>query len=483
MAQLDDTIENSLKRKKRRIITAIGVSVITVLLVGGVYAVSVVFFNDAETSEVNIEQSQDSILTSSPISSPPAQTSETRSVLQQRLSQLDEKVQLALQHPYMANWNKLASEQISQKLQQAFAEYAGGDYTQATKTLDEVASQLAALQQQYQAAYEQPFEQAQAAFKADNIEDASIFNNQSLTANPDYAPAQALQQRIDAFADVTRWLSQLRIAEAEQNRNKQYNALKQIVNLDPMRLEEQQKLSAIEQEIKNDAFSEALASSITLLENGELTAAQNTLVKAQQIDPTRTELKTVQAKLAAAAKLQGVLAAEQQVTVFVDADEWPTVKMLATSALQSHPDSEKLQQTLQTANEVVAADAHLERYLARPTRLADNNIRGRANAAINQYEWITQISPKFAQRVEQLKQHLAQENKPLQVTIISDNKTDIKVMGVGNVGKVKSKVIELKPGSYKLEGRCKGFRTQIKPLVVERSDSPIEIELVCVERI
>jgi len=70
----------------------------------------------------------------------------------------------------------------------------------------------------------------------------------------------------------------------------------------------------------------------------------------------------------------------------------------------------------------------------------------------------------------------------VEVTVVSDGKTDISVIGTGVVGKTEQKVITLSPGRYTFEGKREGYRSKRKEVVVN-SNSPLQVYLVCDEKI
>lgn len=476
MAQLDEAIAQSLQQKKKRLLQ-VSLSLCCVVLISvGVYAFSALFFN--------AEQGPDSAQQVEPVDkSAFVDHQQARSAIQQRLNQLREALQQLQQHPHILRWAATAVDPLSQSLDLAFAQYAAADYHLAGQTLAQLQTQLDALQQQYQAAYTQAYKQGLDSFNQQQIDQASIYNQRALEINPDYAPAVELQQRIAVYAEVQKWQGQLAIAQAERNIDKQYQALQRLVAIDPSDQQAQQQLARLEAQRQQERFSQALQKSLELMHNGELVAAQQQLAKAAKIAPEREELVTVQARLSSLLKSQGLVAAQQQIDVFIQADEWATVKMLADNALLQYPDSEALQQAQLSANKIIQADAHLQRYLARPQRLTDSNIRQYAQAAMAKYTPLAVNSVKLARRIEQLKQQIATETQAVAVTLRSDNKTHIRVLGVGVVGKIKTKSIQLTPGRYQLEGSRDGYRSKIVELVVSKSSDPIEVELVCSEKV
>jgi hypothetical protein len=69
------------------------------------------------------------------------------------------------------------------------------------------------------------------------------------------------------------------------------------------------------------------------------------------------------------------------------------------------------------------------------------------------------------------------------VTVMSDGRTDIRVLGTGVLGKTREKVIELMPGNYRFEGRRKGYQSKIVAFTVKATDELQTITLICDQKI
>ena len=157
--------------------------------------------------------------------------------------------------------------------------------------------------------------------------------------------------------------------------------------------------------------------------------------------------------------------------------------MLAEKSIQSYPQSQVLQLARTNAEKILAARQTIEQYLARPQRLADERIRANAERTISQASEISALSPSLQNSISDLESALSGSNAPLPVTVYSDNKTYIKVMGVGVVGKVDEKQISLKPGTYRFEGSREGYRSKIISVTVSANTSPLSVRLVCTEKV
>ena len=73
---------------------------------------------------------------------------------------------------------------------------------------------------------------------------------------------------------------------------------------------------------------------------------------------------------------------------------------------------------------------------------------------------------------------------PVQVLILSDNDTDIGIRGVGRIGRVEKRIVELRPGTYLFEGKRKGYRSKLVEVTIDGGGSPpVEVRIICDERV
>jgi hypothetical protein len=71
----------------------------------------------------------------------------------------------------------------------------------------------------------------------------------------------------------------------------------------------------------------------------------------------------------------------------------------------------------------------------------------------------------------------------ISLTIKSDNETDVIIFKVAKFGKIKEKIIQLRPGKYTIVGSKMGYRDYRKIINVTASDQNIMINVLCREKI
>ncbi|SEH54851.1 hypothetical protein SAMN05660691_00040 [Rheinheimera pacifica] len=406
---------------------------------------------------------------------------QARKALQQLLSDTNNQVNQLAADPYLVAWQSAAVNTLVQNMQQAYRLYGQQLYSETGTLLRDIQQQSSALQQNYTQAYETAYQTASAAFANTDLPVAQLNNSRALAVNPLYAPALQLQQRLDVATQVQELWQQVRVAQLENNVSKQKTLLESIRRLDPAEQQAQQRLAALNQQAQQQSFADVVAQAVAALDQADYATARQALARARSIDSSRSELVNLQRRLDSAEKAGAAAQAEQQIQVFIEVDEWPTVKMLAENGLKLNADNPVLQQALQNANQIIQAGQRLQSFLASPQRLTDANIRQRANEAIAAAQPLITQSDKLAQQLNQLQSLLQAQAQPVAVLVKSDGRTSIRVLGVGHVGEVKEKTINLLPGTYQFEGSCKGYRTEI--ISVEVSPAMPAVQLQCKTRI
>ena len=375
------------------------------------------------------------------------------------------------------------AKEIEVTLDDAFNEYSASNYSAVKTALDDIKNSVVLVNTQYESAYTQPYEDALLAFNKGDISSAFNFNKESLTTNPDFDKAKILQQRIDVFSDVQDAYEQARIGKVENDINKQLNAYTKIVKLDPQREDAKQALDNINHQLLDNRFDALLAKANQAIEQRNLSAATQYINEAKTLKASSNELETINQKLVTLLASEEQQKIENQVTLFANADEWQTVQLLANKGLTTFSTSPVLLQAKQNADAILGASKRLSAYQQRPDRLSDNNVRSLAQQDISQARTLSEKSAKLLTQITALEQIVDNINQPRPVTITSDNDTYIKVLGVGLVGEVKSKIIQLKPGTYRIEGSREGYRSTIQEIVISPSATDLSVHVVCTEKV
>ncbi len=478
MSSIDKDIDQDKKHHKSTLIK-LATAVIAVAIVAVALYLIVPLLSDMPDASAPTDR--DMTTDNQPAQQAESLSDEEKRALQERLSRT--KAQLSAIGDAKRNWQPETVDSLNTKLQDAYALYGQSRFKRTANTLDLIDESLAQFNTAYEQAYNSALKAARRAYENGNIHDARSAVTTALKIKPEDNQALALKARIDVFEKVRALYEQARVGKVENNLQKQYQALKEIVALDPAQIKAKQSLSDVEREMGDASFSALMTQAIEAVDAKDYDQARALLAKASALKPDNAQVATLTARIEQEQHAAGQADAEAQIRIFAQADEWKTVSMLAEKSIQSYPQSQVLQLARTNADKVLAARQSIAQYLARPQRLADPRIRENAQRTIEQATEISVLSPSLKTSVGELESAMSAFNAPLPVTVYSDNKTYIKVMGVGVVGQVDEKQISLKPGTYRFEGSREGFRSKIVSVTVSADTSPLSVRLVCDEKI
>lgn len=150
----------------------------------------------------------------------------------------------------------------------------------------------------------------------------------------------------------------------------------------------------------------------------------------------------------------------------------------------------KAQLGFDRVKKIIEAKKNIELYLSNHQRLSEDIIRNEANNVLGLSEQIindfyslyNKVPKKFSNLKNELKELISKMQIPVIVRFISDNKTTLIISRIGSFEPFNEKVINLRPGTYEIFGRKKGYKEK-RLLINITSDLKKPIRIVCNERI
>ncbi|RUO36857.1 hypothetical protein CWE13_08395 [Aliidiomarina shirensis] len=489
MSNIDDSISEvkAARLKLVKKVTKVAfVSLLIVALAALLYflilSVTKSFNSDSDKALTEVSRTNGALEAEEPSNQPPIDSAE-RAAIQQQLSDTRQRLQQAGANAAFNAWRPEQFTTFQQMLENAYALYTDADYAGTRAALSDLNNAISQLENEYQAAFTQAYEQAFAAFSDGEISRARLLNTEALRINPSFTPALELQPRLEAYEEVQALWLQSQTARAENNPLREIELLESLLALDPNHEQAAERAQEVSAELAERAFLNALDQALQALDSGDLDRAATAINRAAQIDGSRAEIANARARLTNARAEQELAQIEQQLALFQEIDEWATVAMVASNALQKYPSHSVSNNALTQASAIVQTQAQLQRYIDSPQRLADLAVLQNAQEAVATAQRYEQISPRLSSAIEELQQLIETANQPVTVVLTSDNRTHVRVLGEGVVGTHSEYSFSLKPGTYQFEGRREGYRSKIITVVVEQSAAPIAVTLICDERI
>ena len=376
-----------------------------------------------------------------------------------------------------------AVERVYLARDKALEAHRDGDSDSALRLLAGAAQEAEDLARSEEARFRLALQAAQDAYAAGNAADARMHISQALQQRPDDPEAKSWEARIARLPELLAERRKAEDARAAGKLHEERAALRRTIELDPDDAGARARVAAIDRELREQAFARAIAQGRQAVENRALDQAKQALAEAQHRDPEHADTRQLHTQVAAlehALIRDGHLAAAEQAA---GQDDWEAARDAFEQARAVEPTHDAAVSGNGLATRIVNTQRAVDEFLSRPERLGSPRVADAARDALRRAAALTALSARLASSAEGLERAIEAARTPVPVRIVSDEETEIGIRGVGTVGRVRERTIELLPGKYVFEGKRRGYRSKLVDVVVQANlDTPLEVRVVCDER-
>ena len=376
-----------------------------------------------------------------------------------------------------------AVERIRLAREKALEAHRDGDSESAVRLLTGAAQEAEEWVRREEARFRIALQAARDAYAAGNASDARMHIAQALRQRPDDSEAKRWEARIAHLPELLAERRKAEDARVAGRLREERAALRRIVVLDPEDAGARERVAAIDRELREQAFAQAVAQGRQAVENRTLEPAKQALAEAHRLDPEHADTRQLQTQVAALERTldrDGHLAAAEQAA---GRDDWEAALAAFEAARAIEPTHDAAVRGSGLATRIVEAQRAVDEFLSRPERLGAPRVADAARDALRRTAALTALSPRLANGAAGLERAIEAARTPVPVLIVSDEETEIGIRGVGTVGRVRERTIDLLPGQYVFEGKRRGYRSKLVDVVVQANlDAPVEVRIVCDER-
>ena len=479
--------EAQLKRQKRLFKAAIAVLVIVIvasaILILGTNCCS---FGDKEAAEIKdilpgeqqVSDAIEKIESTEPSEQPDLLARES---YLQKLNQYQTEIEPALSNIALETWQPDKAAELLQSKDNALTAFTESKYGKAKQFIEQTIILGQQLIEQAELEFNQALNSAIEHYTADKHQLADEQIQQALMLNSQSQEALALAANIEKLGKLMPLIEQAKVAEKENNLDKELEIVKQILELAPDREQAKKRRIELTEKINQRQFSRYIKQAYADIDNENANAALKQLAKARQIYPNRSEvndvaqsIESLQSRLRLAEFSNQALAAMQQ-------DDWQQAKRMLGNALNEKKHDKTLLDLLDKTESVLDLQSQMAQHIASPYRLAEESIKNNAQQLINDSTQYHSVSPGLQQQTETLRELVSKMSQKVSVKVTSDNQTQVLVRGVGVVGTVEEKTIQLTPGQYKFEGKRKGYKSKLIEVLIPYDQQFYQIKVICDE--
>ncbi|MFC4701127.1 hypothetical protein ACFO4O_13215 [Glaciecola siphonariae] len=411
-----------------------------------------------------------------------AEQEAAREAFKQALAAFEAQHTATLVNIAQIGWQSTQLSNMNAAKERALALFANAGFVQALGELNKLDADVDAFILGWHQAHKDKLAQAESLYQQEQIQQARLALSQADKIKPQHESSQHLRSRLAVYEQVQGYFAQLKVARVENNLENQVALMQKIITADPSREDIKAPLEDAVNRLNQQRLGFALQKAEQALQRDDINEATTYLKQAEIIQASAKGIAALRAALDKKLAMQGLVDIKQRVKQLQSDDAWQQVAKLVEQSRVRFPKDAELLEAGVKANKVLSAQQSMNRFILRPERLAEPNIRAAAQEAIKQSISLLPESKALAQSAQSLAGLIDRYSAKMPVTVRSDGQTHITVIGVGIVGKVEEKTIELTPGNYIFEGKRTGYRTKRLSVEVGFSDA-LELVIKCDEQI
>jgi hypothetical protein len=478
---IEEKLEEARLRSAKRRMQITIVLLITICLCG-LLLVGISFFDFSAGKNVPVVASIASVV-SIRESLSESDREKFRGEFKELLQQYENELEPGLLRGNVELWNRDGFFEINELKKKAILNFGNGEYSSALVDLQSLQSRTVKILEEAEHIFQENMRQASSFLAEDLYAEAKFHLDKVLMVAPQSPEVLELQQKVEKLPDILPLLNGVKIARAENDFQKEYDLLHQVLQMAPERKNDAVRLKALEGLIKNQKFAAHISSGFSSIEKSQAKEARYHYRQAQKNDSERVELSVLLGQLLALEKSLRVQQAVKQAEQAVRRDDWQQAKDNFARAVKDAPDNKTVVEGLKRAEEILGFQAQFSQYIKNPYRLANTDVHREAEKTLMQAETASGYSFALKRQAEQLAELIVKLNRPVPVTVISDNKTSVSVRSVGKVGAVSQKTVHLKPGNYTFEGARNGFKSKLVQAFIPYDRDNLSVHVICDEPI
>jgi len=394
-----------------------------------------------------------------------------------------EEVEPQLAELNLHDWAPATLSHILEKVESAREQFKTGDYESASASLNNAITELDAISDEYQSRLANFTENADQAYREGRYQQAGQQVEGGLKLDPDHVELIELRSRLQVIEQVNQLLVEANQAKTASQKDEELAFLEKILHLDPRHLEAKKRIEDLTAEKLHQAFSDAVAAADRALDDKNIREARKHVQAASKLKPGNQDVKRLQDRVAEIESEQKYL---EQITLAITAsveDDWSSTVGHYRKALELKPFDAFATEGLGSAKAMIGRIESLEQSLQYERRFVNEHAVKAARELLAETEPYLDQSKQLRALHFEVVSKLEAYSIETEVVVISDNKTNVVVKGVGIVGRISRHAIRLKPGSYQFEGARDGYKSILVPVTISPGNDPIEVEVICSERI
>ncbi len=340
----------------------------------------------------------------------------------------------------------------------ADAAYRARDGVAALTGYREATALARALEARAPAEHAAALREGEAALVAADQPRAIAAFDRALAVTPDDAVARAGLERARRLDQVLALLGEATAAEAAGDRVGALKLYRQAATLDPAWAPAAAGVARLEQAAARDSYETGMARGLAAHAAGDLAGARTAFNAALAVRPGDAAAREALAQVEADQQGAHLAAQQARALALEQSERWAEALAAWEALLGENRQLAAAQAGRERSRERATLDERLRRELGNAERFNDDAVLAGARTVLASAQAVPAPGPVLRGQIGELEALLAVAVVPVEVTLESDNLTQVVLFKVGRLGAFASRTLTLRPGAYTAVGSRAGYR-------------------------
>jgi serine/threonine protein kinase/tetratricopeptide (TPR) repeat protein len=231
----------------------------------------------------------------------------------------------------------------------------------------------------------------------------------------------------------------------------------------------------------DDAYTKAAGEGFAALGAGQLEKARRSFEEARALRPDGPEAREGLRRVDAARNGHTFAVRRAEAEDLEDEERWQDALDAYDAVLRQNASLAWAQQGRARAGARLQLGDSLQAVIDHPDRLANPQLRNDAATLLQTAEQQPTVGPVLRAQLGRVTTLLPALDKPVRLSLVSDNLTQVTIPSVGSFGSFARRDIELKPGRYTVIGTRVGYREVRRDITVSPGEEYVTVNVSCSE--
>jgi tetratricopeptide (TPR) repeat protein len=231
----------------------------------------------------------------------------------------------------------------------------------------------------------------------------------------------------------------------------------------------------------DDAYAKAAGEGFAALGAGQLDKARRAFEQARALRPDGPEAREGLRRVDAAHNRSTLALRRTEAEDLEDEEHWQDALDAYDAVLRQDASLAWAREGRARAGARLQLGDSLQALIDHPDRLANSRVRGEAAMLLQYAEQQSTVGPVLRTQITRLTTLLPALDKPVRLSLVSDNLTQVTIPSVGSFGSFARRDIELKPGRYTVIGTRDGYREVRRDITVTPGEEYVTVNVISSE--